>query len=236
VRDDGRGIDARKVAEKAAERGLIPADTVDSIDHARAVELLFTAGFSTAEQMSDVSGRGVGMDAVRTTIRELGGEVVMTSELGKGTTAQIRLPLTLAIMAALLVESCDLPFAIQLDRVERTLRLDDYPVRSVAGKRMLVLRDGVLPIIDLSHTLGHGSSSATHAVVVRGNDQRIALAVEKLVGQRELVTRPLPKEMGSGAAFSGGAVLSNGQIALIVDCDTLASAVNAGAQSLPAAA
>ena len=237
VRDDGRGVDPQLVARKAAQRGLIPEDAVDSIDLQRAVELLFAAGFSTAEQTSDVSGRGVGMDAVRATIRELGGEVLMHSELGAGTTAQIRLPLTLAIMAALLVESGGQPFAIQLDRVERTLKLDDYPVRSVAGQRMLVLRDGVLPIVDLAKTVGQGSTGdATHAVVVRGLDQRLALAVDQLVGQRELVTRPLPQEMGSSAAFSGGAVLSNGAIALILDCDAIAATANDGLAALSAAA
>jgi two-component system chemotaxis sensor kinase CheA len=237
VRDDGRGIDPAHVARKAAERGLISEDAIPGVDMQRAVELLFTAGFSTAEVMSDVSGRGVGMDAVRTTIRELGGEVLMQSEPGKGTTAQIRLPLTLAIMSALLVESCGLPFAVQLDRVERTLRLQDYPVRSVAGKRMLVLRDGVLPILDLAESLGHGKAAdASHAVVVRGADHRLALAVEHLVGQRELVTRPLPPEVSGGSALSGGAVLSNGQIALIVDCDALTQAANENAVPASAAA
>ncbi|MCW2977707.1 MAG: chemotaxis protein CheA [Actinomycetia bacterium] len=237
VRDDGRGIDPAHVARKAAERGLISEDAIPGVDMQRAVELLFTAGFSTAEVMSDVSGRGVGMDAVRTTIRELGGEVLMQSEPGKGTTAQIRLPLTLAIMSALLVESCGLPFAVQLDRVERTLRLQDYPVRSVAGKRMLVLRDGVLPILDLAESLGHGKAAdATHAVVVRGADHRLALAVEHLVGQRELVTRPLPPEVSGGSALSGGAVLSNGQIALIVDCDAVTQAANENAAPALAAA
>jgi two-component system chemotaxis sensor kinase CheA len=237
VRDDGRGIDPAHVARKAAERGLISEDAIPGVDMQRAVELLFTAGFSTAEVMSDVSGRGVGMDAVRTTIRELGGEVLMQSEPGKGTTAQIRLPLTLAIMSALLVESCGLPFAVQLDRVERTLRLQDYPVRSVAGKRMLVLRDGVLPILDLAESLGHGKAAdATHAVVVRGADHRLALAVEHLVGQRELVTRPLPPEVSGGSALSGGAVLSNGQIALIVDCDAVTQAAKENAAPALAAA
>jgi two-component system chemotaxis sensor kinase CheA len=237
VRDDGRGIDPLHVARKAAERGLISEDAIPSVDMQRAVELLFTAGFSTAEVMSDVSGRGIGMDAVRTTIRELGGEVLMQSEPGKGTTAQIRLPLTLAIMSALLIESCGLPFAVQLDRVERTLRLQDYPVRSVAGKRMLVLRDGVLPILDLAESLGHGKAAdASHAVVVRGADHRLALAVEHLVGQRELVTRPLPPEVSGGSALSGGAVLSNGQIALIVDCDALTQTANENAVPALAAA
>jgi two-component system chemotaxis sensor kinase CheA len=227
VRDDGRGIDPARVARKAAERGLIPSEAIDSIDLPHAVELLFAPGFSTAEEMSDVSGRGVGMDAVRSTIRELGGEVVMRSELGVGTSTEIRLPLTLAIVTTLVVESRGAPFAIQLDRVERTLKLEDYPARAVAGQRMLVLRDGVLPILDLAGTLGYGDSpDASYAVVVRGLDQRLVLAVDYLVGQRELVTRPLPDGVGARSALSGGAVLSNGQIALIVDCDALTGAVS----------
>jgi two-component system chemotaxis sensor kinase CheA len=162
------------------------------------------------------------MDAVRTIIRELGGEVTLTSELGQGTTAQIRLPLTLAIMAALLVEAGGQPFAIPLDRVERTLRLADQTVRSVAGQRMLVLRDGVLPVLDGAQALGGTlSADAEHAVIVRGQDRRLALAVTRLVGQRELVTRPLPPDVANRAAVSGGAVLSDGRIALIVDCDAV---------------
>jgi two-component system, chemotaxis family, sensor kinase CheA len=223
VRDDGRGIDPRKVARRAADRGLIPEDAVDGMDAARAAELLFHPGFSTAEVTSDISGRGVGMDAVRTTIRELGGEVLLTSEQGQGTCAQIRLPLTLAIMAALLVEADGRIFAIPLDRIERTVRVADNAVRSVAGARMLVLSDGVLPVVDASERYGgEPAPEAAYAVVVRGASERLALTVDRLVGQRELVTRPLPPEVSDGSALSGAAVLSDGQIALIVDCDAVA--------------
>jgi two-component system, chemotaxis family, sensor kinase CheA len=223
VRDDGRGIDPVRVAAKARERGLIGAD--ENVDMARAIELLFAPGFSTAEQTSDISGRGVGMDAVRNTLRGLGGAVVMTSELGVGTTVQVRLPLTLAIMPALLVESEAVPFAIPLERVERTVNLADQTVRSVTGKRMLVLSDGVLPLVDLAGALGYAPSpEAGFVVIARGAERRLALVVERLVGQRELVTRPLPAEVGSQSCLSGGAVLSDGTISLIVDCDALAEA------------
>jgi two-component system chemotaxis sensor kinase CheA len=224
VRDDGRGIDPVKVGKRAVERGLITAETAAALDGKGAAELLFLPGFSTAEITSDISGRGVGMDAVRTMIRELGGEVTLTSELGQGTMAQIRLPLTLAIMAALLIEAGGLPYAIPLDRVERTLRLADQTVRSVAGQRMLVQRDGVLPLLDGASALGgRPATDAEHAVIVRGQDRRLALAVTRLVGQRELVTRPLPSGIADRAAVSGGAVLSDGRIALIVDCDAVDS-------------
>lgn len=226
VRDDGRGIDPARVAAKAVERGLIAAEQVDSIDPARAAELLFSPGFSTADTTSDVSGRGVGMDVVRTTIRELGGDVGFVSELGVGTTAQIRLPLTLAIMSALLIEVGGLPYGIPLERVERTVRLEDHAVRSVAGSRMLVMRDDVFPLLDGGEALGRGlPAGGSHAVIVTSGERTMALTVTKLVGQRELVTRPLPADVSDRAAVSGGAVLSSGDIALIVDCDALAPTI-----------
>lgn len=222
VRDDGRGIDAAAVAVKACERGLISADQIAAVDQARAAELLFTAGFSTTETTSDVSGRGVGMDAVRATIRGLGGEATLTSVSGSGTTAEIRLPLTLAIMSALLVQSGGLPFAIPLDRVQRTVRLADHPERSVAGRRMLVLGERVLPIRDLGEAVGHPPlPGQDHAVVVRAGEADVALGCERLVGQRELVVRALPSAVSACTALSGGAVLADGQIALVVDCDSL---------------
>jgi two-component system, chemotaxis family, sensor kinase CheA len=227
VRDDGRGIDPARIAAKAVERGLIAPEAEATIDSQRAIELLFTPGFSTAEFTSDISGRGVGMDAVRTMIRELGGEVVMTSVLGEGTTAEIRLPLTLAIMPALVVEIGDgadgAAYAIPIDRVERILALRDQTVRSMAGRRMLLLDDGTLPLYDGARAFGHESTlAAEHAVIVRGGDRRVAVGVARLVGQRELVTRPLPPEIGDRAAVSGGAVLSDGAITFIIDCDALA--------------
>ena len=228
VRDDGRGVNPAKVAQKAVERGLITEEAAATVDSAKAVELLFHPGFSTADVATDISGRGVGMDAVRTSIRELGGEVLMTSELGEGTVAQIRLPLTLAIMAALLVEADGRPFAIPLDRIERTVRLADHTVRSVAGSRMLVMRDGVLPIVDASERFGGPASpEAEYAVVVRGATGSLAVTVGTLFGQRELVTRPLPPEVAENSALSGAAVMSDGQIALIVDCDALETAAPA---------
>jgi two-component system chemotaxis sensor kinase CheA len=165
------------------------------------------------------------MDAVRVAIRELGGEVTLLSEPGQGTTAEIRLPLTLAIMTALIVQADGRPFAIPLDRIERTVRTSDHQVRSVAGRRMLVLNDGVLPLVDAAEQFGGSpAADAAYAVVVRGNGERLAFAVSVLDGQRELVTRPLPPEVSEGSALSGAAVLSDGQIALIVDCDAVADA------------
>ena len=224
VRDDGNGIDPKAVAKKALALGMIDEDAAANIDMRGAVELLFTSGFSTAETTSDISGRGVGMDAVREKIRQLGGEVVIDSTPGQGTNAQIRLPLTLAIVSALQVDVSGVPFAIPLDRIERTLRLGEQTVRSVAGKQMLVLDDGVLPLLVGGEVFGRDTvGEPEFVVIIRAQDKRLALAVDDLVGQRELVTRPLPDIVSDGEPVSGGAALADGRIALIVDCDLLAA-------------
>ncbi len=228
VRDDGNGIDPHAVARKALSLGMIDEEAAAAIDMRGAVELLFTSGFSTAETTSDISGRGVGMDAVRAKIRQLGGEVVIDSTQGAGTLAQIRLPLTLAIVSALQVDVSGVPFAIPLDRIERTLRLAEQMVRSVAGKPMLVLEDGVLPLLDGAEVFRREVvSEHEFVVIIRTQDRRLALAVDDLVGQRELVTRPLPAIVSDGEPVSGGAALADGRIALIVDCDALAAGFSA---------
>ncbi|WP_445147952.1 Hpt domain-containing protein [Baekduia sp. Peel2402] len=228
VKDDGHGINPAKVAAVAVDRGLITREQAQLIDMRGAIELLFAPGFSTAAEVGALSGRGVGMDAVREKIRELGGEVTVTSVQGEGTVNEIRLPLTLAIMSALLVEAGDKPFGIPLQRVERTMRLDDNPVRSVAGRKMLVLKDEALPLRRAVDVFGGAAGNAdaaelpdTHVVIVRGQEGSIALSVSKLIGQRELVTRPLPQNVAQEAAVSGAAVLSNGDIVLLADCDAL---------------
>jgi two-component system chemotaxis sensor kinase CheA len=228
VSDDGKGIDPARVAAVAVQRGLITAEQAQAIDMRGAAELLFTPGFSTAAEVGALSGRGVGMDAVRDKIRELGGEVTVTSVEGEGTVNEIRLPLTLAIMSALLVEAGGRPFGIPLQRVERTMRLDDHPIRSVAGRKMLVLKDEALPLRRAVDVFGAAAGNAadaeapdTHVVIVRGVERSLALSVSKLIGQRELVTRPLPPNVAQEAAVSGAAVLSNGDIVLLADCDAL---------------
>ncbi|WP_320669635.1 chemotaxis protein CheA [Patulibacter defluvii] len=222
VADDGRGIDVAAVAARAVERGLLAPDQRDRVDRRAAAELLFAPGFSTAAATSDISGRGVGMDAVRTAIGELGGDVAIDPAAGAGTTVAIRLPLTLAITAALLVTIGGCPFALPLDRVERIVRLADESVRSVAGRPVLVERDATLPLVDGAAAFAvPDADEAPFAVVVHGRAGRAALTVGALAGQHELVTRPLPATAAQGVAVAGGAVLASGEIALIVDADAL---------------
>ncbi|MGC9220628.1 MAG: Hpt domain-containing protein, partial [Solirubrobacteraceae bacterium] len=154
VRDDGRGVDPARIASKAVERDMIDAAAAENMDMRTAIDLLFESGFSTAEVTTDLSGRGVGMDAVREKIRGLGGEVLMDSVTGQGTTAQIRLPLTLAIVSALQVGVDGAPFAIPIDRVERTMRLSEQTVRQISGRRLLSLSDGIIPLVEGSTAFG----------------------------------------------------------------------------------
>ncbi|MGH2858638.1 MAG: chemotaxis protein CheW, partial [Solirubrobacteraceae bacterium] len=154
---------------------------------------------------------------------------------GEGTTAQIRLPLTLAIVSALHVDVAGNPYAIPLERIERTLRLSEQAVRSVAGRRMLVLDDGVLQLMEGAEVFGR-RTAGTHefVVIVRTQERRLALSVDDLIGQRELVTRPLPSVVSSGEPVSGGAALADGRIALIVDCDALGALTRVSSPSTPA--
>jgi two-component system chemotaxis sensor kinase CheA len=225
VRDDGRGIDPAAVGRAALERGLLDADAAAALDSAAAAELLFAPGFSTAPVTTELSGRGVGMDAVREGVHALGGEVTLTSVPGSGTLAQLRLPLTLASIAALLVTVDGLPFAIPLDRVVRTVRLDGLPVRTVGGAPLLPLGGELVPLLDGADALAcdvEHRQPRTYAVIVNATaGRRIALAVSALAGQRELVTRRLPRAVSQRAAAAGGAVLPDGGIALVVDCDAL---------------
>ena len=174
------------------------------------------------ERLDSDLGERSGLGAVRSAIRAIGGELTLTSVVGEGTSAEIRLPQTLAIMSALQVHADGRPFAVPIDRIERTVRLSAHPVRGVAGRRMLVMSDGVLPLICASERFGGPvDMEADFAVIMRGAGVRVAFAVSALDGQREIVTRPLPPEVAEGSALSGAAVLSDGQIALIVDCDAL---------------
>lgn len=225
VKDDGRGVDPQRVAAVAVKRGLISAEEAELVDVPRAIELLFSAGFSTAEKATDVSGRGVGMDAVRNRIRELGGDVIMDSVTGQGTTTEIRLPLSLAITSALLVQAGQGTYAVAIDRIERTIRIEDWVVRGVAGRPMLVMGEEVSPLIDAASALGGAADQAAdkpYAVLVSSQSGRtIALAVDGLLGQRELVCRSLPPEVGEDVPVAAAAVLSSGEIALVVDVDGL---------------
>ncbi len=224
VEDDGRGVDPEKVRARAVERGLVSAEDAAMLDDAGVIELLFLPGFSTADVATDVSGRGVGMDAVRAMCREWGGDVEIESRHGLGSIARIRIPLTLAVMTVLVVKAGSRDVAIPIDRIERTIRLADCARADVGGaQRMLRLDGDVLGEVDLGGAVGYGhDDDAMYGVIVHAaGGRRVVLAVQGLVGEYEAVTKPLPSALGSEDAFMGAAVQGDGSVVLIADCDFL---------------
>jgi two-component system chemotaxis sensor kinase CheA len=224
VEDDGRGVDVEQVRAHAIERGIVDRDEAALLDDGGVVELLFHPGFSTTDVATEVSGRGVGMDAVRAMCREWGGDVTIDSVHGRGLAAHIRVPLTLAVMTVLVVRAGDHDVAIPIDRIQRTFRLTDHPRAELGdGRRIVRLDDDVLEELHLGTTVGYGDGSdPTFGVIVRGGDGRpIVVSVGDLVGEQEVVTRPLPKVLRDEPAFMGAAVQGDGSVVLIVDCDHL---------------
>ncbi|ADV27317.1 CheA signal transduction histidine kinase [Pseudoxanthomonas suwonensis 11-1] len=221
VADDGRGLNRAKILAKAAERGLaIPDNPTD----AQVWDLIFQPGFSTADQVTDLSGRGVGMDVVRKNIQALGGEVQLESAEGRGTRVVIRLPLTLAILDGMVVSTGGEILILPLSHVLEALQPQTEDVRTVAGDgRVLRVRGEYLPLLSLSGTFGFGNGGGESlVVVVEGDGQKLALQVEELVGQQQVVVKNLEKNYRRVPGISGATILGDGRVALIVDVGGLA--------------
>ncbi|MEO8380123.1 MAG: chemotaxis protein CheW, partial [Acidobacteriota bacterium] len=225
VTDDGRGIDPERVRKVAAERGLIGAK--DVIDAARAHELLFTPGFSTAAQVSEISGRGVGLDVVKRNIQELKGTIDVMSRVGEGTTFRISLPITLAIIQALIVESGGEKFAIPLTSVEESLRIYSRDIRTVERREVFTLRDFTLPLLRLSDAFhledahDHGPDTKWFIVVTRAGEKVVGLLVDALVRQQEVVIKSIGERLKTIPGIAGATEIGESEIVLVVDVGTL---------------
>lgn len=223
IEDDGRGIDVERVKASALQKGLITEAEAAALSTEEAVDLIFRPGLSTAKVVSDISGRGVGMDIVRTNIERLNGRVLVETWPGRGSRFQIVLPLTLAIIPALLVQVGAGAFAIPLVTVMETLRVAAGGIKTVHGKPVTQLRDHVLPLVRLSQVLGFRQKAngrhLTHeyVVAVRWGKLEMGLMVDKLVGEQEMVIKSLGALMGDTPGVSGAAILGDGRVALIVD-------------------
>lgn len=225
VRDDGNGIDTEKVKAKAVEKGTITQEQADTMTDKEAVDLLFRPSFSTAEKITDVSGRGVGLDVVKSKIEALGGDVEVKTKYGEGSTFSIRLPLTLAIIQALMVKLGDEKYAISLGSIET---IEDIPVsdiKYVHAKEVIHLRGNVIPLIrlrDLLDVPGEPEESENiTVVVVRKGDKQAGLVVDSLIGQMEIVIKSLGKYIRINKMISGATILGDGSVALIIDANTL---------------
>uniref|UniRef100_A0A7C4RVS7 Chemotaxis protein CheA n=1 Tax=Fervidobacterium thailandense TaxID=1008305 RepID=A0A7C4RVS7_9BACT len=228
VEDDGRGMDREKILRKAIEKGLITEEKAQGLPDERIFDFIFLPGFSTKEQVSELSGRGVGMDVVKNTIESLNGTVSIESKLGKGTKVTIRLPLTLAIIQALLVKVNNFVYAIPISIIDSTLIITTEEIKVVQNEEVIVIRGEVIPLIKLWEIFGmeHEKTPAEmNVVVVRYGTRKYGLAVDTLIGQEDIVIKSLGKVFSDVKIFSGGATLGDGSIALILDVTNIIESV-----------
>ena len=222
IADDGKGMSAERIRAKAVEKGLISEEEANTLDERQSLNLIFLPGFSTMAQVSDVSGRGVGMDVVKTNIQKLNGSVEIRSEPGKGSVFIISLPLTLAILPVLLVLLGDQPFALPLSMVREILPIDRDRIQEVGGKETLVVRGEVLPVITLARLLGWPvEQPPEYGVFMQTAERSFILGVDSFAGRDDAVIKSLEDFKPKGVA--GVTTLSNGQIVLILDMKELLS-------------
>jgi two-component system chemotaxis sensor kinase CheA len=222
VTDDGRGIDRDKVLAKARREGLAPE--TDTLTDDLLVRVLARPGFSTAQQVSGVSGRGVGVDVAMSRVRALGGTLELRSELGRGTTFLIRVPLTLAIVRALLTEAGGERYAVPLAYVAETVDFDRSMVTALRDREALVIRDRVIPTVhlrDLIAARAGSSSNRRPTVILEVGERRAALVVDALVGQQDIVVEPFDAPRGLPSFVGGATILADGAPALILDAAAL---------------
>jgi two-component system chemotaxis sensor kinase CheA len=235
VEDDGRGIQRERVLTKAIASGLVTRDEAQSLSHEEVDRLITRPGFSTAETVTDVSGRGVGLDVVATRVRSLGGMLDIHSEPGRSTTFTLQLPLTLAIVRALLVRLGEETYALPLTHVGETTHLEPGDVQTVKGRNVALLRDEVIPLISLRTLLRSGGEAPRRpdgrrpAVILEVGDLRVGVEVDRLLGQQEIVVKSFDQTAGTLRLFSGATILSDGRPALILDAGSVVAGERSGA-------
>lgn len=219
IEDDGRGIDRDIIGGKAVEKGLTTPEQLAAMSDEDVFGFIFAAGFSTAAEVSDLSGRGVGMDVVRTNISEMNGTITVRSQKGAGTQIEVLIPLTVAIMPAMVVGIGSHDYAIPLSAIEEIVKHIPEETDSVAGSPVMRLRERVLPLIDLRQRLSenHEGDGTGFSVVVSVGQERAGLIVDRLIGQQEVVIKPLDDEYTTGGPFSGATIREDGDVSLILD-------------------
>ncbi|MDA8083617.1 MAG: chemotaxis protein CheA [Nitrospiraceae bacterium] len=220
VTDDGKGIDVERVKNKALERRLITEEEAQRMNDETAINLIFMPGFSTMDVATELSGRGVGMDVVKTNISKLNGYVEVRTERGVGTTFRINIPLTLAIIHALMVRSLTNQYAIPLAPIEETLKVAVKDIENVSGQKVLVVRGKVLPLFELSDILGYGvggDAEYRYVIVIAIGDRRFCITVDELLGQEEVVIKTVEGIDTNAAYIVGATITGDGKVVLIID-------------------
>ena len=225
VRDDGAGINVEKVRNKAIEKGTITPEQAEAMSDKEIIDLLFKPSFSTAEKITDVSGRGVGLDVVKTKIEGLGGNIECKTEMGEGSSFIIRLPLTLAIIQALMVELGSEKYAIPLGNIQTIEDIPFSEVKHVQTKEVINLRDTVIPLVRLDKILdvepGEFKPESLTVVIVKKGDKQAGLVVDNLIGQQEIVIKSIGDYINCSKLIGGATILGDGEIALILEVNTL---------------
>ncbi len=224
IEDDGRGIDPEKIKGKAIEKGLITPEQAAQMSDKEAYELIFLPGFSTAEKVSDVSGRGVGMDVVASTIHSLRGSIEIDSELGKGTTILLKLPLTVAIIRTLMIGTKGQVYAVPLHSIVEVVRFDPSLVKDVGSFRSFMLRDEVLPLFSLNELLElDDEDEKLFIIIVKVGERLIAVSIEALYGEEEIVIKSLGDLLSDIQGIAGATIAGDGKVVLILDLNSLLS-------------
>lgn len=223
VQDDGAGIDPERLRAKAREKGLIDPEAAARLSSEECLHLVFLPGFSTKQEVTDISGRGVGMDVVQSRIRELSGQIQIQSELGRGSRFLIRVPLTLAILPTLLVQAGEDIYALPLARVMEVLHAPNTSLGWFDGRAVLDRRSHTLPLVDLRHWLDvePAASSLLTIVVLQAGEARFGLVVDQVRGREEVVIKPLPKALRGLRGYAGATLIGDGRMSLILDVDGL---------------
>lgn len=225
IRDDGKGMDPVRIREVAVRKGVITQEAAQRLSDKDSLNLIFMPGFSTKEQVTDLSGRGVGMDVVKQNLDKLNGTVQISSEIGRGTEFRLKIPLTMAIMRGLLVEVLGETYVLPLSTVIEIVDLANYPTQSVRGQSVIIFRGQALPLVSAEEVFSQQTedqgAGAGMAVLLQAGGRRMGLAVRGLVGEQEIVVKPLGKIVGDVPAISGATILGNGNVAPILDVGRL---------------
>ena len=230
VKDDGKGIDPEKVKKKAVERGLISPEQAAEMRPEDAINLIFLPGFSTAEKVSDVSGRGVGMDVVQDVIKTLNGSISVKSEIGKGSTFILKLPISMAIIQALLVKIRDETYAIPINNILETIEIKANQLKTIGRKKVIVLREEIIPVVMLHELFGveYIEKNKFPAIVVDVGAQKVAIGVDELLNKKDIVIKSLGKMLSNIREFAGATILGDGRVVLIIDINNLFGGISGG--------
>jgi two-component system chemotaxis sensor kinase CheA len=227
ISDDGKGIDPAVVKQKAFDKGLIDQHTLDRISDAEAVNLIFMAGFSTADTISDLSGRGVGMDVVRTAVERVNGQITLSSVKGKGTQIRLSLPLSMAVSSVMAVSSDRQMFGIPMDAVLETMRIPGDAIRTIKQSRAAVLRGRLVPLVELNQLLGLVAPPLANdmneyaTLLVRVGDEVVGLLVDEFHGTADIILKPLLGVLAGMRTYAGSALMGDGSVLMVLNVKEL---------------